>query len=354
MGEGPSANLDLLRAIAVLLVLAQHLLRRMQVHQVLWVSTSCLGKFGVLLFFVHTCLVLMYSMHRSGLTGWNLLKNFHIRRVFRIYPLSIVAVLTAVVLGLDSDINGIAGLSQAPVPGKLTLAGNLLLIRNLVLVKSIVNVLWSLPFELQMYLLLPFFYFWLRRKRIVWSLLGLWVIACVLAAAQPHVYVLQRLSILRFLPNFLPGIIAFTLPRTSRLKSFLWPLFIAGIVLAYTLMPTDGMGWGLCLALGLSIPSYQEITSSSVRFIASRIAKYSYGIYLSHQFCIWFAFGVLHSWDLWVRVLLFILIVSVVPVALYHFIEHPMIRIGTRLAKRSKGRRTAVLVLTDKEARQTA
>jgi peptidoglycan/LPS O-acetylase OafA/YrhL len=354
VGEGLSANLDFLRAIAVLLVLAQHLLRRAHVYQVGWVPTSCLGKFGVLLFFVHTCLVLMYSMQRNGLTGWSLLRNFHIRRIFRIYPLSVVAVLTAVALGLDSDINGIAGLSQASFPGKLTLAGNLLLIQNLVLVKSIVNVLWSLPFELQMYLLLPFFYFWLTRRRNVWPLLALWFVACALAAAQPHIHALQRFSILRFIPNFLPGVIAFTLPRASRFKPYLWPLFIGGIVFAYTSVPTDTMGWSLCLALGFAIPLFQEITSRSVRFIAGRIAKYSYGIYLSHQFCIWVAFGVLDSWNLWLQVLLFIVMACVIPIALYHFIELPMIRLGTRLAKLSEGRRTAVIVLPDNEARQTA
>jgi len=62
MGTGVSANLDFLRATAVLLVLAQHLCKRMHVDQIGWVATSSLGLFGVLLFFVHTSLVLMYSM----------------------------------------------------------------------------------------------------------------------------------------------------------------------------------------------------------------------------------------------------------------------------------------------------
>lgn len=156
--EGPSANLDFLRAIAVLLVLGQHLLRRTGIFQLGWIDTSCLGRFGVLLFFVHTCLVLMYSMQRSGLTGWDLVKNFHIRRIFRIYPLSIITVLTALFLGLGSDVSSTAGLSHAPFPGKLTVISNLLLFQNLVFAKSIVNVLWSLPFELQMYLILPFLF----------------------------------------------------------------------------------------------------------------------------------------------------------------------------------------------------
>ena len=67
MSRGPSANLDLLRSIAVLLVLAQHLCRRLNIDQVGWMPTTW-GVFGVLLFFVHTCLVSMYSLQRSELT----------------------------------------------------------------------------------------------------------------------------------------------------------------------------------------------------------------------------------------------------------------------------------------------
>ena len=134
--KGVSTNLDLLRAIAVLLVLAQHLCRRFYVDQLGWVQTSSIGYFGVLLFFVHTSLVLMYSME-----GWQLLKNFHIRRIFRIYPLSLIAVLAALALQVDSDINGVRGLSHGQLPGKLTIFSNVLLIQNLTYAKSIVNVL---------------------------------------------------------------------------------------------------------------------------------------------------------------------------------------------------------------------
>src|SRR6266850_1776977 len=118
MPKGASANLDFLRAIAVLLVLAQHLCRRMHVEHIGWAPTTSLGLFGVLLFFVHTSLVLMYSMERSGLHGALLFKDFCIRRIFRIYPLSILAVAAAWALHLDSDINGTAGLSYGHLPGK--------------------------------------------------------------------------------------------------------------------------------------------------------------------------------------------------------------------------------------------
>ncbi len=332
--KGLSANLDLLRAVAVLLVLAQHLCRRMHVDQVAWMQTSSWGTFGVLLFFVHTCLVLMSSMERSELTGWPLLKNFVTRRVFRIYPLSILAVLTALALHLDSDINGIRGLSHGQFPGIITVASNLLIVQNLTYAKSIVNVLWSLPFELQMYAFLPFLFLWIRGKKMTWPLLGLWIASVALAFAQPHIPRAGRLSILLYIPNFLPGVIAYSLPHRPRISSALWPVFILLLVVAVTVRPVPAMGWILCLALGLMIPQFGEIQSHWLRWIGNRIATYSYGIYLSHQFCIWTVFGLLASRSLLVKIPVLVVMLVALPVLLYHFIEKPMIRVGARLATR--------------------
>ncbi len=335
-----SANLDLLRAIAVVLVLAQHLAKRNCVETFAWMPTSSWGLFGVLLFFVHTCLVLMYSMERSHLTGWPLLTNFATRRVFRIYPLSILAVLTALALHLDSDINGIRGLSHGHFPGIVSAASNLLLVQNLTEVKSIVNVLWSLPFELQMYAFLPFLFLWIRRssmsgvrRSIVWPLLALWIASVGMAAAQPHIPHFGRLSILLFLPNFLPGVLAYVLPHRPRISSALWPVFVLLLVVAYAIRPVLSTGWFLCLVLGLMIPNFREIQLPWLRWIGNRIATYSYGIYLSHQFAIWTAFGVLASHSLALKIPVLVAMLVALPVLLYHAIEKPMIGVGVRLAR---------------------
>ena len=332
MRPGLSANLDLLRAIAVLLVLVQHLCKRMYVDRIGWIATSSLGHFGVLLFFVHTSLVLMYSMERSGLTGRALLKNFYIRRIFRIYPLSILTVLVALLLHLDSDVKGVAGLSYGQLPGKTSIIFHFLLAQNVIGAKSIVNVLWSLPFEMQMYLFLPFLFCWTHRKRSAWPLVVLWGACLIPAAAQPHVHALWRLSILCFVPNFLPGVIAFALPRVALIRSYLWPVFIIGLAAVFTLNPVLPMGWILCLILGLCIPYFEEITTPWLLIISERIATYSYGIYLSHQFAIWIALGLFASHPVWVRLPLLIGLFIGFPILLYHVIERPMIRAGVQLA----------------------
>jgi len=336
MPKGISANLDFLRAVAVLLVLAQHLCRRLHVESIAWVPATSLGLFGVLLFFVHTSLVLMYSMERSWLRGRPLVKDFYIRRIFRIYPLSIVAVAAALALHLDSDIHGTAGLSYGPLPGGKAILAQFLLVQNLGHVKSIVNVLWSLPFEVQMYVFLPFLFAWVQRKRVFWPLLALWSASLPAAWAQPHFAFLDRASLLRFVPCFLPGIVAFALPRTPRLRSFLWPIFVLSLVAVFTLKPVLAVGWALCLVLGLLIPFFHEIQTQTLRTVSNRIATYSYGIYISHQFCIWFALGVLAARPLWLRVGVLTSSLVIAPVLLYHLLERPMIQAGIRLAARGR------------------
>lgn len=335
-----SGNLDFLRAVAVLLVLAQHLVRRADAMNLLHLDIPPIGTFGVLLFFVHTCLVLMYSMERSGVEGAALAGNFYIRRVFRVYPLSILAVLTAVALGLDSSLHGVPGLSHAPSVGMGRIASNLFLVQNVVKPGSIINVLWSLPYEVQMYVFLPLLFLWTRRKKFsLWGLCLLWVafVGFSLARiplAMAGLSVMRRLSIIDYVPNFLPGIVAFVLPHVPRIKSYLWPPFILLLAAAYAVHPGRPVGWLMCLILGFGIPFFGEIRTKWLRVASHRIAMYSYGIYLSHQFCIWFVADVMSAYPWWSRIAVLIVALVALPVGLYHGIEKPMIDVGMRVAEK--------------------
>jgi peptidoglycan/LPS O-acetylase OafA/YrhL len=322
-----SANLDLLRAIAVLLVLLNHLTRHY--HYDLFDNV---GFFGVLLFFVHTSLVLMYSMQRSHLTGLPLVKDFYIRRFFRIYPLSILAVLTAVALHLHADGRGLA---IGPRPGPVELISNLLLIQNLTNSSSIVGPLWSLPLEIQMYLFLPFIFLW--KKRSVAALLVAWLVCGALGHFQQTIPALAWFSVLLYAPNFLPGIIAFTLPEKRILPSWLWPVFILALTAAFFFFPSRRLGGIACLLLGAGIPFFKEITLRPLKFVANRLATYSYGIYLGHSFFIWWALTEHSSW------IFFWLLWLIIPVVLYHVFEHPALEIGKRIANRMSRPRKPIL-----------
>jgi len=142
------------------------------------------------------------------------------------------------------------------------------------------------------------------------------------------------MMLLQYIPNFLPGVIAFVLPQRPQLKSFLWFPFILLLVSLYLLHASAALGWVLCLALGFAIPFFSEIRTGWLRYVSNRIATYSFGIYLSHQFCIWFVDDPLAPLASWIKVLVLTILLIGVPVALYHFIEKPMIIMGTKLAER--------------------
>jgi peptidoglycan/LPS O-acetylase OafA/YrhL len=87
------ANLDILRSIAVLLVLLDHVLDMVASKHHLRVFHDFIGysgRLGVLLFFVHTSLVLNFSLAQLQTSGWQLVRTFFVRRTFRLYPLSAV------------------------------------------------------------------------------------------------------------------------------------------------------------------------------------------------------------------------------------------------------------------------
>src|SRR4029077_14847648 len=124
----PERNLDVLRAVAVLSVLTDHLLTTWDLfpQSVRW----GLGRMGVLLFFVHTSLVLMSSLEREGgVRGW--VRAFYLRRAFRIYPLAIAAVLGAVLIGVPSHGQPWWVTTREPAPTAGTVIANLSLTQNL-------------------------------------------------------------------------------------------------------------------------------------------------------------------------------------------------------------------------------
>ena len=94
-----SPNLDILRAIAVLTVVVDHLIptfgfRGYVIPHTVSELTLHIGQSGVLAFFVHTSLVLMYSLERiPAPSHWAQAWRFYVRHAFRIYPLAIVCVI---------------------------------------------------------------------------------------------------------------------------------------------------------------------------------------------------------------------------------------------------------------------
>jgi len=321
-----SSNLDIIRATAVLSVFFAHL------YDIWTGKESMIGwhfaQMGVLVFFVHTSMVLMLSLERTKLEGKALFGSFYLRRFFRIYPFSMFCVTLAMVLGRAPEM-------AAPIRHWhwLEYLSNLMLTTNLTYTDNMVGGLWTLPLEVQMYVALPFL-FLLGRGRSTGAIALLWVLSVPLAILQLHTS--GRLSVLGYAPCFIAGVIAWKLSLrvNRRFSGWLWPsAFIATWPLFFVATHENNMyfRWLFCLGLGLTIPWFQEIQFAPLKVAAHFVAKYSYGIYLSHIAVI-----------MWVsslpvpvasRVVILALLAVIVPIAVFYLIEHPMIGVGQKLAK---------------------
>ena len=125
--SGDSANLDMLRSCAVLFVVFFHLLL---VHQTTPWNLWAIGHWGVIIFFVHTSLVLMCSLERHrGTSLGDTYCDFLIRRAFRIYPLSVATVLVIVILGLPVAHLHAGTFFRVPIDAEV-LASDMLLVQN--------------------------------------------------------------------------------------------------------------------------------------------------------------------------------------------------------------------------------
>jgi|SRR5271165_1548432 len=334
-----SPNLDFLRSAAVLSVLSFHVMLLFEQRHSPYVTRlglfHSIGHWGVLIFFVHTSLVLMFSLERQHLRfpGKPAYLPFLTRRVFRIFPLSLFVVLLVVVLRLPVGylIGGQFEPALLPWTG---IASNLLLLQNLSHTDSVIVPLWSLPYEMQMYLFLPPLFWLVRSTRRAWPALLLWAIAVFLGMHRGGLERLGVPDLLIYVPCFLSGVFAYVLTKKWRLHvpAFLWPLALALLTVIYLKSPTYWNAWYCCLLLGMAIPQFQEITNPVARRLFQIIARYSYGIYLMHFICIWLAFqgiGGIPEWSRWVILLV---TVTLFPYILYRWLEAPMIRTGEKVA----------------------
>jgi peptidoglycan/LPS O-acetylase OafA/YrhL len=327
-------NLDFMRACAVLFVLGFHLLLFFQVVVAGPLNFHSIGQWGVLIFFVHTSLVLALSLERQAkrAPGRRLFWPFLIRRVFRVLPLSIFIVGVVELFGLPVGHlhNGHFVPVQLNLPG---LFSNIFLVQNITHSESATAPLWSLPYEMQMYLLLPALFLLARSVSAAWPLFCLWVAGFI---AARHAEGLRLPDFIVYVPCFLPGIIAYKLMTASRVRlpAILWPVILAGITAFYLRSPSVPRGAIGCLLIGAAVPHFEQISQPIIVKISQQIARYSYGIYLTHFMCIWFAFQALAGWPRPAQWVVFVLAASLIPYGLYHAIEAPMIRYGRRLASR--------------------
>jgi peptidoglycan/LPS O-acetylase OafA/YrhL len=179
------AWLDVLRGVAALVVALHHATYyytpqlRYQLFQ--WFDP---GKYGVLVFFLVSGYIVPASLERHGSV-----RDFWVGRLFRIYPLLLVA-CAAAVLPFMLGIRGLrAGLEEYdPV---VAVVAHLTMLQDVVAVPSTINVLWTLSYEMVFYLLIVALFVTGTHRRSA-PIAALLALAAVLAGARLPTAALSR------------------------------------------------------------------------------------------------------------------------------------------------------------------
>jgi peptidoglycan/LPS O-acetylase OafA/YrhL len=277
--------------------------------------------------------VLMMSLARLEKSQGGLAARFYIRRAFRIYPLAIAAVLTVAALEIPKT-----PLVAFQLPSASELWSNLLLIQNLTGARSLLAPLWSLPYEVQMYLALPFLYLFGKRIRSPLALILLGVVFSYVEHKLAAWFGWRPLA--TYAPWFFMGIAAFFRRPVRQLPAWLYAPCLIFVVIAELLLNEFRTSrWASWTALALAatfcmlLPMFREIEAPAAKKIFHSIAKYSYGIYLAHMPILWFVFAVMAGQPAALRIIACVAMLAAAPVLLYHAIEDPFIRLGATLGR---------------------
>jgi len=315
-------NLDFVRSIAVVSVVVEHTLLALGITQVGPFPIPYLGVLGVMVFFVLTSLVLMWSLERKPHT-----LDFYIRRWFRIFPLAIAVIVITLLTHAQVGVAPFGHPSLRDVVIQLALMQDMLPVST-----PIVGVMWTLPYEVHMYVLLPMIFFFVRKNFALWPLLVLWCLVIVGARSVPgHNFAVA-------IGYFLPGVMAYVAfgRWQPRLPSWTLPLFLLAIFALFLLHCNFHRLWYFCLVFGLALPLFRQLQWKPLLAVSRQIAKYSYGIYLTHPFAVLIGLYLLRQFSLPLRLLAELILLVVLPVIAYHLLEHPMIRLGARLAGKAE------------------
>ena len=318
-----------------------------------WVPLRTIGHLGVAIFFVHTSLVLMASLARlegAGLPFGLLASRFYVRRAFRIYPLAIAVIVLVGLLNLPDTAGHLSNPRPSVVPTTREWIANLALVQNQFRdVRLMISVLWTLPVELQMYLLLPFLYLVARR--------GPTAAAAALAVSVPlgvlptidAIPGAWRLQAIRFAPCFVSGVLAYALCSEGAARRR-WTAGVAilasiGLLAIFALVrPSFDYAtrwWAMAVPLALLLPRLPDLPESRLTRAAASIARYSYGIYLLHVPLLILCFERMPGLPLWLRWAGFAAALAGMCWLSYRYIEAPGIALGVRLAQRLGAPRAA-------------
>lgn len=355
-----------MRGLAILAVILVHSQGAVGAGSLWLQSTMAAGARGVQLFYVASALTLCLSWAARSTRESSPVRNFYLRRLFRIVPMFYVAIVAYVMLyGLAPRYYAPDGVRWFYVP----LTAAFLHGFHPETITSVVPGGWSIAVEMTFYLLFPLLVRWSRTKvslglLLAGSLAFAWVAArlayAVFGPAYPEQqrYLVDTLSELNFLsqlPVFVFGIIAYRLMQHphARKRAIVASVIVSAgwLASAFTLGPvalhtvsSSPVAMGALFAL-LALMLERRPGRVLVNPVTVWVGKLSFSMYLSH-FAVIDAFtaaGISGRFGQGDRAALlhYLCVVAVtagVSWACYRIIERPGIAAGRRLIARLEPR----------------
>ncbi len=171
--------LDALRGLAAVVVVFEHCLDALFPEVRAGVSPWFnFGQYGVLVFFLVSGYVVPVSLERRGSVG-----GFWINRVFRLYPLWLVAAAAGTVFAVVGVYSRLPP-RVADDPGTALLA-HLTMLQDFLQVDGVVNVFWTLSYEMVFYLLVTAMFVAGAHRASTTGMLGFAVAAVTVGGLLP-------------------------------------------------------------------------------------------------------------------------------------------------------------------------
>ncbi len=174
------AWLDVLRGFAALFVVFDHLsydvLQGVRAAVYQWFGA---GSYGVFVFFMISGYIVPASLERKGSV-----RSFWVSRLFRLYPLYLLAVGLAVGLYL-LHLGSLRGEGSHP---ETSVFSQLLMMSNVLAGNNLPNVVWTLSYEMVFYLLLTALFTARVHKRSSWYALAFAAAAIGIGGLLPQAY----------------------------------------------------------------------------------------------------------------------------------------------------------------------
>ena len=340
--------IDALRGFAILGVLIFHAGQNFQTFDPRFFGTLISqGARGVQLFYVMSALTLFLSFASRSKNEKHPIRNFYIRRFFRIAPLFYLAIIYY--LWQHYFFGSQQFISFANILATFTFVNGL----SPYWINSIVPGGWSIAVEMTFYLFLPLFFYYLRtfRRVVVLTItmaIGMQILRLyLLTTPLINDYSLWKEFTFLFFPSQLPvfliGVLTYFLIKEKNMRHFIKVIVIFFAVLVvqfFSQLPIIaghyiyGFVFLIVCVLLSRYPNYIFVNPFSCL-----VGKISFSLYISH-FAVLFWLNYFHFFNFVsthsilnyvLNLLILIFLSTIVSLFLYLFIELPGQRLGKKI-----------------------